>query len=81
MSEDLNSLVDNHQFSDVVFDVNGQKIHAHRAILVARSQYFRAMFTNCVKENSVNANEVNTFCQIQYNHVLLSLNLVIFAVD
>ena len=45
LSNHLSVLVSNPEFSDVVFDVDGHKVHGHRAILSARSEYFRAMFS------------------------------------
>jgi hypothetical protein len=43
-------------FSDVVFVVEGEKIHAHRVLMVARSPYFRRMFLGGLRE----ATETNT---------------------
>ena len=43
-------------FSDVTFLVEGEKIHAHRVILCARSPYFRSMFLGGMRE----ARETNT---------------------
>lgn len=50
LANDLNELVNSSQFSDVAFNVGGERIVAHKAILVSRSQYFRAMFTNSLRE-------------------------------
>ncbi|XP_074575442.1 BTB/POZ and MATH domain-containing protein 4-like [Curcuma longa] len=38
------ALLDNQQGSDVVFDVCGEKFHAHKLVLAARSPVFRAQF-------------------------------------
>jgi hypothetical protein len=43
-------LVNNPEFSDVTFLVDGERIAAHKAILVVRSPYFRAMLTNGMTE-------------------------------
>ena len=39
----MKKLVNNPKFSDVIFIVEGKEIHAHRAILVEQSEYFKAM--------------------------------------
>ena len=39
LSGDLEHMVENAQFSDVTFVVEGQCVHAHRFILFARSEY------------------------------------------
>jgi len=43
--ENMRQLLNNSDFSDVTFLVQGQKIYAHRAILVAQCDHFRNMFT------------------------------------
>uniref|UniRef100_A0A1D1ZGB3 BTB/POZ and MATH domain-containing protein 4 n=2 Tax=Anthurium amnicola TaxID=1678845 RepID=A0A1D1ZGB3_9ARAE len=40
-------LLDNQEGSDVVFDVAGEKFHAHKLILAARSPVFRSDFFDC----------------------------------
>jgi len=50
LSHDLHALVNSDLFSDVTFDVEGHRVFAHRAVLVARSEYFRAMFCGGLKE-------------------------------
>lgn len=50
LSGDLQPMVDNPQFSDVTFVVEGQQVHAHKFILYARSEYFRRMFTSGYRE-------------------------------
>ena len=51
LQDDLRTLVNNPSFSDVTFTVEGKNVHAHRAILMARSDYFRAMFCDGLKES------------------------------
>jgi hypothetical protein len=46
------SLIGDKMFADVSFSVGGKTIPAHKNILVARSEYFRAMFTSGMKENA-----------------------------
>lgn len=50
LSRDFEQMVNDDQFSDVQFLVESKKVHAHKAILCARSDYFRAMFSNQMKE-------------------------------
>ena len=52
LSGDLAPMVDNPQFSDVTFVVEGRSVHAHKFILFARSEYFRRMFTSGYREAS-----------------------------
>ena len=40
---DLRKLINHPEFSDVVFLVEGKEVHASRAILAVRSEYFRVM--------------------------------------
>jgi len=52
LSGDLQPMVDNPQFSDVTFVVEGRNLHAHKFILFARSEYFRRMFTSGYREST-----------------------------
>ena len=58
MADDLSVLLDNtgksDNFSDVLFIVSGQEVPAHRCILSARSDYFRALFGNSMRESHSN---------------------------
>lgn len=47
---DMRGLIDNEEFADVRFMVEGRAVHGHRAILAARSDHFRAMFTSGMRE-------------------------------
>ena len=50
--EEMGSFVDNQLFSDVKFSVaEGKIIHAHK-LMLCRSPYFKAMFTNEMKEKN-----------------------------
>ncbi|KAH9364044.1 hypothetical protein HPB48_016382 [Haemaphysalis longicornis] len=50
LSQDSGHLLSSRRFSDVVFSVEGEDIHAHKNILAARSPVFAAMFENDMKE-------------------------------
>lgn len=62
LAGDLESMVNNQQFSDVCFEVEGRTVYAHRFILFARCDYFRRMFTSGYREStdaSVKINDVS----------------------
>ncbi|MCL7026437.1 hypothetical protein MKW94_025719 [Papaver nudicaule] len=44
-------LLDNKDGSDIVFDVSGEKFHAHKLVLAARSPVLRAEFFDDLEEN------------------------------
>ena len=44
-------MINNELFADVHFIVEGQRIHAHKSILVARSVHFAAMFSSGMRES------------------------------
>lgn len=50
-SQDLRSLVNNQEFSDIAFIVEGVPVYAHRCILSNRSDHFRAMFHSGMRES------------------------------
>lgn len=54
----METLLENRLFADVVFDVAGEEVHAHRAILSARCETFRAMFTNGMAESEASAGPI-----------------------
>lgn len=47
---DLLSMLQDEELSDVAFDVGGERVCAHRAVLSARSPYFRAMLKGSFRE-------------------------------
>jgi len=57
---------------DVLFIVDGKSLHAHKAILAARSSYFRALFLNGMQEsnNGVDEIQVNDFSYDVFRCVL-----------
>ncbi|XP_069125555.1 uncharacterized protein [Argopecten irradians] len=50
LSEALEKLVNNWKFSDVQFKVENETFHAHKAIMIVRSDFFDAIFTRNFKE-------------------------------
>lgn len=55
---DFRSLINDSEMSDVCFLVEGQKVHAHKAVLAVRSEYFRAMLFNGHMRESSSAGDV-----------------------
>jgi len=56
LERDYKRLYDERRFSDVIFEVEGEEIPAHKTILAYRSDYFMKMFTSRVidKEEASN---------------------------
>uniref|UniRef100_A0A6B2L3L1 BTB domain-containing protein n=1 Tax=Arcella intermedia TaxID=1963864 RepID=A0A6B2L3L1_9EUKA len=50
--ERLKTFVNNPDLSDVTFIIEGKPIHAHRTLLALASPYFRALFTNSMRETT-----------------------------
>ena len=46
--QDMKNLYDGRLFPDVVFEVEGEEMPAHKALLAYRSDYFMKMFTSRV---------------------------------
>lgn len=57
LKTDLGELLKNSSMCDVIFEIDGFEIHAHKAILSARSEVFRSMF--CPNSN-FRENQQNT---------------------
>ena len=49
--KDISKLINNPDFSDVSFIVDGKEIYCHKALLATRSDHFRAMFTSGMRES------------------------------
>lgn len=63
LSNDLKGILQNGQDTDVVLNVQGKRIQAHKIILKARSPVFLAMFTHDMMEkktNEVNIEEIDS---------------------
>jgi len=54
-------LINNKELSDFKFIVEDKELYAHKVILSARSEVFRAMFSNDMIENRVNICEIPDF--------------------
>jgi len=52
LSEELGKLYLNEEYSDVVLKVDNHRLHAHKVILAARSEYFRALLYGGMRESS-----------------------------
>jgi len=52
--ENIGRLLNNPEFSDITFTIQGKRIYAHKAILVAQCEHFRAMFSSGMKESRDN---------------------------
>jgi len=48
---DFSKLLNNQELSDVTFTVEGKPVYCHKIILAARSEHFKAMFFNGLKES------------------------------
>jgi speckle-type POZ protein len=58
LTAQLKELFDDMSFSDVIFKVRGSEFPAHKIILAARSEVFKAMFQHPTKEKSTNHVEI-----------------------
>ncbi|CAI2170714.1 929_t:CDS:2 [Funneliformis geosporum] len=71
LSKDLKFALDNHLFSDIKLKGNdGEEINAHRIILVSRSEVFRRMLLNEMKESTQEVIEFPEFSS-KTLHVIL----------
>jgi ankyrin repeat protein len=52
LNEEVLELLNSGAFADVTLTVNGTQFKAHKAVLVARSQFFRALLTGGLKEST-----------------------------
>lgn len=68
-SEQLSRLCLNNDYSDVTFIVEEQKLPAHRVILAARSEYFRAMLYGGLAEST--QSEINLKIPLEAFKILL----------
>ena len=52
LSEDIGALYLSDDYSDVTLIISGQRFNAHKVILAARSQYFRALLFGGLREST-----------------------------
>jgi len=62
LADNFSSMVNDNQFSDIEFKIQDKPVYAHKAILCARSDYFRAMFSNKMKETFAKVKVKNYNC-------------------
>jgi hypothetical protein len=58
LTAQFQELFDDMSFSDVIFKVGGSEFPAHKIVLAARSEVFKAMFQHPTKEKSTNHVEI-----------------------
>lgn len=58
LSHDIGHLFSNEEYSDITLVVESHKFHAHRVILAARCQYFRALFYGGLRESDPECSEI-----------------------
>ncbi|XP_071078772.1 BTB/POZ domain-containing protein 9-like [Haliotis cracherodii] len=58
LSDNLGELVENEDYSDITLLVEGVRFHAHKVILAARSEYFRALLFGGMKESQPGTTEI-----------------------
>ncbi|XP_071486886.1 BTB/POZ domain-containing protein 9-like [Diadema antillarum] len=58
LSHDIGHLFSNEDYSDVTLVVENHRFHAHRVILAARCQYFRALFYGGLRESDPDCCEI-----------------------
>ncbi|OXU31885.1 hypothetical protein TSAR_010005 [Trichomalopsis sarcophagae] len=71
--DQFETLLNNKEFSDVKFVVEGKAIYANKVILISRSSVFSAMFRNRMKEAQEGAVEIT---DVEYNVMLETLRFV-----
>eukprot|EP00743_Colponemidia_sp_Colp-15_P006964 GILK01007515.1.p1 GENE.GILK01007515.1~~GILK01007515.1.p1 ORF type:complete len:519 (+),score=68.21 GILK01007515.1:65-1558(+) len=66
----MKRLLNNQEFSDVTFLVEGKPLYAHKAVLVAQCDQFRAMFSNGMKETRENEIVIPTWSYSAFSCML-----------
>ena len=58
LMHDLSCLINNSKYSDVTFLIEGKEVHANRAILSVRSEYFKVMlYSGGMRESIIDRDE------------------------
>mmetsp|Transcript_34681 Transcript_34681/g.60983 ORF Transcript_34681/g.60983 Transcript_34681/m.60983 type:complete len:290 (+) Transcript_34681:683-1552(+) len=69
--QDLRSMINEPMFSDLILRVEGQEVHANRALLGARSEFFKAMLFSHMLESTHNIVEIG---DISFNVFMIVLH-------
>ena len=70
LGKDLGTVLNDRATSDVTFVVEGQKLYAHKAIVCARSEFFRAMLDGPWMEGETNEIHIRAVGKSSFQHVL-----------
>ncbi|XP_065203510.1 speckle-type POZ protein B-like [Planococcus citri] len=70
LPENLASLFENQEITDVVLSVNGKDFPAHKVVLAACSPVFHAMFKHNTKENQLNRIDIEDINQVVVGEML-----------
>ena len=70
LSSHIGALFLNDEYSDVSLVVDGQRFRAHRVILAARSEYFRALLYGGMKESQLSEIELMDTSLAAFKHLL-----------
>ena len=54
----MKDMVNDESFSDIIFLIGDEQVHAHKLILMQQSEYFRAMFRSNMRESKENQVEI-----------------------
>ena len=68
--ENMRKIINQDSFSDVVFEVEEKLIYAHKAILVAQCDHFKAMFTSGMKESTQTKIDIQDWSYSSYIHMI-----------
>ena len=66
----MRKIINKDIFSDIVFQIEGKKIFAHKAILFAQCEHFRAMFGNGMKESNQTIFEIQDWSYNAFLHMI-----------
>ena len=70
LAADWREFVNNEHLSDITIEVGGSAVYAHRVVLAARCEYFRAMFSSGMRETT---SSTITLDEIEYEVFLAVL--------
>jgi len=70
LKNDLRFLLNNKEYSDIIFVVENEIIHAHKSILFARSEFFGNMFSDFMIENKSNVIYIDLYKSTTFMNLL-----------